>query len=546
MIRKLINHTVAISFLILLNSCTDLDKPEPVLKFKDYRHYFKKFNADDVEHYKQFVSNDSAIDFLEANIPLVDLPDSTIQRTYYFRWWTFRKHIKKTPEGFVITEFLPAVSWAGKYNTINCPAAYHIYEGRWLRNGTYVKDYIDYWLNGAENIRRYSFWVANATLAFSTIHKDTSFVKGHLPNLLSNYKGWEAERRDGPDRLFWQDDNLDGMEFSAGGRVIDKGLDKASTHGARPTINSYMYGDAMAIAEMASYFGMVEVGMEYREKARQLRDMVQDRLWNDSLNFFTILPRDYSKEDKPVSIRELIGYTPWYFNLPSDEKKYSLAWKKILDTTGFFAPFGLTTTERSHPYFKISYTGHECQWNGPSWPFATTQTLKSLSNYLNNYDHKEGIGKVDYYRLLHQYASAHQITWEDGKSQMWIDENINPFTGDWISRTRLKDWKDGGWSIVKGGKERGKDYNHSGFCDLVINDLLGFKPQWDGSLVLEPLVPEDWRWFALDGVSYQGKLLTVLWDEDGKRYGKGKGLFILYDGVEVFRSPTIEKVSLKL
>ena len=25
----------------------------------------------------------------------------------------------------------------------------------------------------------------------------------------------------------------------------------------------------------------------------------------------------------------------------------------------------------------------------------------------------------------------------------------------------------------KGGKERGKDYNHSTFCDLIINGLIG-------------------------------------------------------------------------
>ena len=35
---------------------------------------------------------------------------------------------------------------------------------------------------------------------------------------------------------------------------------------------------------------------------------------------------------------------------------------------------------------------------------------------------------------------------EDGRMVPWIDENINPFTGDWISRTRLKGWEAGTWS----------------------------------------------------------------------------------------------------
>ena len=53
------------------------------------------------------------------------------------------------------------------------------------------------------------------------------------------------------------------------------------------------------------------------------------------------------------------------------------------------------------------------------------------------------------------------------------------FLGDWISRTILERWKkeknDKGeeWPMNKGGKERGKDYNHSTFCDLIINGLIG-------------------------------------------------------------------------
>ncbi|MFS4418010.1 MGH1-like glycoside hydrolase domain-containing protein [Maribacter sp. 2307ULW6-5] len=516
------------------------------MRFDKIIHYFEEFNEKDDERYIQHVPNTEVIPFLKDNIPLLDIPDKTIEKTYYFRWWTFRKHIKRTPNRFVITEFLPNVPWAGKYNTINCPAAYHIYEGRWLRNEKYVKDYIDYWLTEADNIRKYSFWVADATLAFSKVHIDTAFLKGHLEHLITNYEAWEKERRDGPDRLFWQNDNMDGMELSAGGRIINKGEEKFTAIGARPTINSYMYGDAKAIAELASYFENDGVADEYGEKSAQLKYLVEDRLWNDSLNFFSQLPRDYSEESAPIAIRELIGYTPWYFDLPNDKAKYAKAWENILDTTAFAAPYGLTTVEQSHPYFKISYEGHECQWNGPSWPFATTQTLKSLSNFLNNYKNNGPISKHDYYNLLSQYASSHKITRENGDSQMWIDENLNPYTGDWISRTRLKNWENGTWSDEKGGEERGKDYNHSGFCDLVINDLIGLKPQLDNTLVVEPLVPEDWDWFCLDKIRYHGKNLAIVWDRDGSKYGKGKGFQVLLNGEVVHQGAEVEKISLKI
>ena len=60
-----------------------------------------------------------------------------------------------------------------------------------------------------------------------------------LPELVANYREWEKSHRD-PNGLFWQIDDRDGMEFSIGGS------------GYRPTINSYRYGDAMAVSEIAT------------------------------------------------------------------------------------------------------------------------------------------------------------------------------------------------------------------------------------------------------------------------------------------------------
>ena len=46
---------------------------------------------------------------------------------------------------------------------------------------------------------------------------------------------------------------------------------------------------------------------------------------------------------------------------------------------GFAAAYGLSFPERRAKGFKIAYEGHECQWNGPSWPFATSIALTALA-----------------------------------------------------------------------------------------------------------------------------------------------------------------------
>src|SRR5215831_8722069 len=80
--------------------------PPSVLKSQNYEHYIETFNADDHEFYPAYITNGAVWDFLKTNIPLFECSDKEIERTYYFRWWTYRKHIAQTPEGFIISEFL--------------------------------------------------------------------------------------------------------------------------------------------------------------------------------------------------------------------------------------------------------------------------------------------------------------------------------------------------------------------------------------------------------------------------------------------------------
>lgn len=213
---------------------------------------------------------------------------------------------------------------------------------------------------------------------------------------------------------------------------------------------------------------------------------------------------------------------------------------------GFYAPYGPTTAEQRHPGFKISYDGHECQWNGPSWPMATSVTLTALANLLNNYE-QDVISKNDFFETLSIYTRSHRLTRENGMVVPWIDENLNPYTGDWISRTRLKDWKGGGWSEQKGGRERGKDYNHSSYNDLIVTGLVGLRPRADNIIEINPLLPEtSWDFFCLDNVLYKGHLLTVIWDRTGEKYGTGKGLTLLVDGEKVAHSEKLERMTAEL
>ncbi|HLX61182.1 MAG TPA: glycosyl hydrolase family 65 protein [Planctomycetota bacterium] len=512
---------------VVIHPGEDLGFPM-VLKPASLKHYVDEFNKTDNELYKQYIPNAAAWEFLADHIPLFDCPDKELEEIYYFRWWTYRKAINRTPDGFVITEFLPKVSWAGKYNTIDCAAGHHFREGRWLHDPKYLDDYATFWLRKGGAVRSYSFWIADSLLQRAAVTGDTKLALDLLPELIANYQGWEKERLD-PSGLFWQVDDRDGMEASIGGS------------GFRATINSYMYGDALAIAQLAGMAGKADVANEYRDKAAQLKRFVQEKLWDKDAQFFKVLPRG---KDTLADVREEHGFTPWYFNLPDADK--SVAWKQLMDAQGFYAPYGPTTAEQRHLKFALSYQGHECQWNGPSWPFATSVTLTAMANLLNNYE-QDFVTRKDYLEVLKIYAKSQHLKLDDGRVVPWIDENLNPQTGDWISRTRLKTWKNGTWDTGKGGEERGKDYNHSTYCDLVISGLIGLRARLDKMVEVNPLIPDGaWDYFCLDNVRYHGHTLTILYDKSGERYQKGKGLRIFADGKEIGAAEKLTRMTAPL
>jgi hypothetical protein len=494
-------------------------KPATGLLQPDAFHpYFIEFAKQEQE----FLHDDPADEWpwMAKNIPWLDVPDKELEEIYYFRWYSFQKHIRLTPDGYIIDEFLDNVSWAGKFNAIDCAAEDHLKEARWLRDAKYADDDARFWLSPDGEPRRYSFAAADAVYSVYLAQGDRRLAVDLLPALANNYEQWEKTHQDA-NGLFWQIDDRDGMEDSIGGS------------GYRPTINSYMYGDAIAIARMAAMNGDHTLEEQYTRRAEDLRSLVESRLWNSTDAFYETVRR--GSDSGWVDVRELIGYVPWYFDLPHTER--AVAWKQLTDPQGFAGKYGPTTAERRSPRFRFVYP-HECLWNGPSWPFATTQTLVALANLLNG-PPQTAIGADTYREILGEYVLSQHIQLPSGEVIPWIDEDVDPDTGQWIARTILEEKK-------QPPPNRGRYYNHSGFADLVITGLIGLRPAPGDTLTIHPLVSSEWPWFAVDGLPYHGHLLTIFYDRDGTRYHRGIGFHVLCDGVEIASAPGIRPLTLHL
>lgn len=485
-----------------------------VLDAEAFGHYVDSFNGMEEERIVNAVPNAQSWGWMKDNIPLFECPDKELEEIYYYRWWTFRKHLKETPDGYVFTEFLDKVGHSGRYNTISCAVGHHIYEGAWLRDPRYINQYARFWYTGNEgnlqpHFHKYSHWATWALYRRYMVNQDKEFLIRLLDAFVRDYEAWVAEK--GLDNgLFWQYDVRDGMEESISGSRKDKN--------ARPPLNSYLYANALAISRIAELSGREALSKEYAQKAAQLKSLIQQLMWDEKSQFFKVLHPDGRLAD----VREEIGFIPWYFNLP--DPGYEKAWAQLTDPQGFAAPMGITTAERRHPAFRSHGVG-TCEWDGAVWPFATSQTLTALANLLRNYQ-QPYVSRQDYFDAMQTYARSHN---RDGKP--YIGEYLDEKTGVWLTPD----------------SDRSRYYNHSTFCDLVITGLAGLVPGEGDTLILDPLIPEGrWDWFCLDGVAYHGQHLTIVWDRTGEKYGRGMGFSVLVNGDTIAHSDKLTTLTGKL
>lgn len=495
---------------------TSLAQLKPlVLKQEQFKHYVDYFNKMEAPNIEQAIPNAQSWNWMKQNIPLFECPQQNFEEIFYFRWWTLRKHIKKTEKGFVFTEFLIQRSYADKYNLIASALGHHIYESRWLHDKKYMDDNLHVWYRGNDGkplkkLRFYSSWNIDAIYNRYLVNGDKPFLLNMFPDLKEDYAAWELEKKL-VDGLFWQFDVRDAMEETISGGRKEKN--------PRPSINGYMFGNAIALGAIAKLNGSNELAQLYKNKADSIKKLTQAKLWNSKHDFFEVLKEH---GDTSANVKEEIGFVPWYFNMP--DSIYNIAWRSLIDTKTFCAPFGITTADRSHPEFR-THGCCKCEWDGAVWPFATAQTLTGMANLLNNYK-QNYVADSNYFGLLETFVESQYY-----RGRPYVGEYLDEKTGYWL----------------KGDEERSRYYNHSAFNDLIITGLVGLRPRADNIIEVNPLLPASkWNWFCLDNVLYHGKIVTIIWDKDGTKYKRGKGLSVWVNGKKIASSLSLEKVTGKL
>ncbi len=486
-------------------------------------------------------------DWYERTSPFCESPDQRFDQTYYYRWELVNRHLvyASAADGYVVGEFLDRPH-GDRPLGVSCAAlGRQLAELRWARDRRYSEDFARWWSIPASCARGSSNWYAHAVWGLFQVSGERAFLRQMVPHLIRHYDGWMAERWDPQTSLFRCSGRDDGMDTNINSRQTGDPFAGATAY--RPTLNSYLYGDLSALAAALSCLDDAAGAERFARAAAALRTQVQQALWDPQRRFF--FPRSAFTEactavdadqTRTCTIpagslthqagrfagsphgRELIGYLPWQFHLPEPGRGFEAAWQGAADPTVFHAAYGLTTVERRDPLFRIS--DDSTDWSGNSHPALTSQVLTAMANVLHDYP-QDVLTRAHYLTALTAYTQSHQRA-----GRPFIADTADPDRGTWLGHDT----------------DHGDHHFNSTYVDLIISGLVGLRPRADEMLEINPLAPPEWSYWCLDEVVYHGHRLSILWDRDGSRYGRGSGLVVLVGGAVLAARVDLGRILVRL
>ncbi|KAI2641343.1 Six-hairpin glycosidase [Xylaria nigripes] len=458
--------------------------------------------------------------FLRNNIPYIDIPDLLVQDVFYYRWTSLQRNIRYViaGTGYMCTEFVHPVDYSKAFGTIDAAAGHQIDEARWLRSTAYADDYIQLYTRGPADTVQYTQWILDAASRRAMVTGDNEFLVTQLDDMVRTWHLWDPFF-DSTAGLYYYQPVWDAQELSLPGFVADTNntnwtLRKDGPYTFRPSHNAYMIANARAIAKTAELAHASFTQSQFSRLADELEMAMYERLWAPEQEFFMDVIRPNNPNFTRLAGREQVGLFPYRFGIGLNQTYAQPALDSMFDTMGFLSPYGPTTLEIRDPWFAGTKPdpNYCCWWNGMSWPFSTSHTLKSLAAI-----YRSGVTNAtaeQYHEYLQMYARTQQK-----HGNPYVAESHYPFEDAWSADSR----------------NHSEHYDHSTYNDDVITGLLGIIPQSDDTLHISPIIPSNWTYFGLENLAYHGHLVTVLYDKDGSRYDARPGLSVFVDGLQVYQ-----------
>lgn len=143
-----------------------------------------------------------------------------------------------------------------------------------------------------------------------------------------------------------------------------------------------MIKEMRSLSSIAFELDLKDESIEWREKADSASKLVNERMWDDSSNFYYSINKiDHSFQFMTRDLRrmEIIGFLALWAEVAPVERAEELV-KHLLNPEKFWRKYGVPTLSADDPWF-TPYVDYCCKWNGPVWLLWDYMVLDGLKKY---------------------------------------------------------------------------------------------------------------------------------------------------------------------
>jgi hypothetical protein len=285
---------------------------------------------------------------------------------------------------------------------------------------------------------------------------------------LKDYNRWYYENRRLECGLFyWVHSYESGIDNSPRFSSRDESVKKDLTRIAAIDVNSYIVRQNETLALMAQELDKAEDAKEFKAKARELRELINRMMWDQSTGYYYDLD---VVSGQPVKIRTIASLFPLFAGVP-DPERAEIIRGHVMHPDEFNTQFPLPSTAFNDPTFE-----KDC-WRGPIWINTAYMVIVGMERY----------GFMDEASLLSfKLADGIYKTYDNtGKFVEFYDPQRYDFKE--LSRKKGNLFK----LLQNGNKPKPKFVGWTGLANtLVIEHLIGFKKD-RGKRWLSPNFPDE-------------------------------------------------------
>ena len=426
--------------------------------------------------------------------PKLSSSDPYIENFFRYRW----ENLEKMTFAF---EGVPYLPHPGVYEGLSCfrrhitySAFAHMLELRWLHNPSIAQGSL---LNFIANQRmdgsfpghigpsddpRFvgphpeSFYHANwgrSVLELHLLNPSRPFWEKIYP-ALARYASYFKRERDRENSYLSTVVNHfeTGQEFSPRYLAVDPTCAKAEWEnrfqlkGVDATV--YVYELYRALSKVALAIGNRGSSIFWDITADHIKKQVRKCMWDPKEEmFFDVDPRTMTR----TGVKALTCFYPYFTDIVTKKHLHGLK-KHLFNPAEFWTPYPFSTLSIDNPDFSADgiWKGKKevCPWNGRVWPMTNSHTAEAMAQCAIRFNDQELRERfVEFFNKWMQ-----MMCFGGDPSRPNSFEHYSPF--------------DGSPSTKENGFNNVNDYLHSWINDLIIKYVAGFRPQMDGTFVVDP------------------------------------------------------------